>query len=166
MFIGVRYPVLIRDTILLQHLSRLSSIVLLLRGRLFVRCAKYFIIICVLLLLVIVLKSLDSLLTIGIRRGIMTSRARCTRGIILGATGITNHARASCPRMLKEDRGATLTFFILLLLWVMPDSFKVINRGGGGSDLQVLSYSHLFLVLQINYSFGDYFLAREKFMRE
>jgi hypothetical protein len=55
----------------------------------------------------------------------MTSVAGCTRGIILGATGITNHARARCPRMLKEDRGTTLIFVILF--WVMPDGYMVIN---------------------------------------
>ena len=55
----------------------------------------------------------------------MTSGARCTRGIILGATGITNHARARCPWVLEEDRGATLVFIVLF--WVMPDSLRVVN---------------------------------------
>ena len=55
----------------------------------------------------------------------MTSGARCTRGIILGATGITNHARTRCPRVLEEDRGAAMVFVVLF--WVMPGSFMVVN---------------------------------------
>jgi hypothetical protein len=55
----------------------------------------------------------------------MNSEAGCTRGIILGATGITNHAWARCPWVLDEDRGATLVF--IFLFWVMPDIHRVIN---------------------------------------
>jgi len=55
----------------------------------------------------------------------MTPGARCTRGIILGATGITNHARARRPRVLQEDRRAILV--LIILFWVMPDGNMVID---------------------------------------
>jgi hypothetical protein len=55
----------------------------------------------------------------------MTPGAGCARGIILGATGITNHAWARRPRVLQEDRRATLV--LVILLWVMPDGNMVVN---------------------------------------
>ena len=56
----------------------------------------------------------------------MTPGTRCTRGIILGATGITNHAWARRPWVLQEDRRATLV--LVLLFWVMPDGNMVVHR--------------------------------------